>query len=827
MKHQQSNAHNHLILRAMRELPVCVALPLYRMHESKSYFKKLHLVSDVLLGSFRLYGHAIIKIAEAENAITDSMEPAIEMLMRKDSHGLWTTTIGKLIVELEKVNATKIAPEFASLFGVQIKSASQPPIKRMTVRYSIIDNKGKKQQVEVNNTPVELLINFRNKYIGHGTVFPEQECKEIFSTYEPVLEEMLSSLMECSAFQFTSATDGSNIHGYDKICNEAIILHFNGAKYAIESPVFITSNNNEHNPSLTHKQNTEIWDTADQNIIKTYPYFLALPYKKALEEEDSFKRLHLLKEVFLNYLKYLGLVTASEYFGSDLKIGAINNAFKSFLFRPQLGHWNAFLRNAIQALEEQKHQWFVKELPSYYNETEISVYASGGETAIGKLIEFRNRTLGHGTVPTDNECQALWVVNFGLLKELLVRLDFCKKYTLVSNDKTTTWRLMGTEITSVNSRNIMKSNVAILNAANQELSIVPFYIMPGSYFVKEVADKAKLMVYDQNTGNRIVFFSPENIYGETNNTIVLDQLHLLLREKEKQDPVSLDAIDSDFWQQLIKNNNEATLNTLWAEKKIIRGIYQERQDAEIALRSWIGARAGLFFLAAEAGSGKTNLLVEMMRQYAERGIDTILLRGNRFRTADIWQELCYRLNLNLDCNIKSGLFFKYDQQNPLMILIDGANEHPDAQQLFQSILHFLDEHKGGNIKIVLSWRVNVKSELPQAEDKYEVIVYNDAKENNREENVIARSAYWLKPLNKLEIEGAWNMYVTDKQSKTCRKPRFTFEELTYHDRALSEQLDNPLLLRLFLELSNGKKLPKHKERYVSIWNLYHEKLIAQ
>ena len=59
----------------------------------------------------------------------------------------------------------------------------------------------------------------------------------------------------------------------------------------------------EITPSDTTK--TDIpWDTADKYIITTYPYFLAHPYKRALEEEDGFKSLHLLKEVFLNYLKY-------------------------------------------------------------------------------------------------------------------------------------------------------------------------------------------------------------------------------------------------------------------------------------------------------------------------------------------------------------------------------------------------------------------------------------------------------------------------------------------------------------------------------------------
>jgi hypothetical protein len=160
-------------------------------------------------------------------------------------------------------------------------------------------------------------------------------------------------------------------------------------------------------------------------------------------------------------------------------------------------------------------------------------------------------------------------------------------------------------------------------------------------------------------------------------------------------------------------------------------------------------------------------------------------------------------------------------------LIDGANENSNSKDLFDSIIQFLDQYKVGQIKVVLSWRVNTKSELPQADEQFESIVYNDSNDSNREENLIARSCYWLKPLNKVEVEGAWNKYINDKQDKVRRKPNFSYEELTYHDRSLSDQLDNPLLLRLFLELNNGKGLPKSRGGFTSIWSLYHEKLISQ
>ena len=816
------DSRNKLIL----ELPIHVSWPIWRLEKTPNYFKKLHLISDVLLGCLRLYGHALIKIAELENAINEGVEQSIETLLSKDSHGLWSSTIVKLIQELDKNKSIYLSPELASLFGVNIKTVKQPSMKKMTVRNTVIDGKGQKQLVEVTNIPVELLINFRNKYVGHGTVYSEAESKQIYEVYEPVFSAFLEALCACYTFQFKDAATGFTLHGSGQSCNGSVVLDYQGRLFSFTSLEQLAVEAIQLD-SIEAQPSSLPLDEHDTLIIETYPYFLAHPYKRALEEVDSFKRLHLLKEVFLNYLKYLGLLTASEYFNSNLKIGEINRAFKNFLYRPQFGHWNAFMRSAIQALNEHNHHWFVKELSGYYEAIETVPYAAHGETSIGKLISFRNHYLGHSTVPSEEKCIALWQENFGILKDLLVKLDFCKNYTIVSSDKTVSWRLMGDDIIQVNLRQKLKSNVAMLNAANEELSIVPFFILPGEYFIKEVSERAKLMVYEQNTGSRIVFFSPESVHGETNNEKVLEQLNLMIREKEKQEPVSMKDLDEVSWKALLKENNEATIQSLLSEKKVIKGIYQERQDAEVALRSWVGARAGLFFLAAEAGSGKTNLLVEMNRQYSERGLDTILLRGNRFRTPNIWEELCYRLNLTPESSLEEAVFVKYEQENPLMILIDGANENANSKALFDSIIEFLEKYKGGHIKIVLSWRVNTKSELPQADDKYEFIIYSDAKEGNRDDNVIARSCHWLKPLNKVEVEGAWNKYVSDKQDTVRRKPNFSYEELTYHDRSLSDQLDNPLLLRLFLELNNGKGLPKSRGGFISIWTLYHEKLISQ
>jgi hypothetical protein len=127
------NEENNLQNR-LGQLPVHVSFPLYNLSCSSNYFKKLHLISDVLLGFFRLYGYAIISIAERENIINELLEQSIETLITKDSHGLWSSTIVKLIQELDRQKSNALSPELASLFGVSLKSVKQPNIKRMTIR---------------------------------------------------------------------------------------------------------------------------------------------------------------------------------------------------------------------------------------------------------------------------------------------------------------------------------------------------------------------------------------------------------------------------------------------------------------------------------------------------------------------------------------------------------------------------------------------------------------------------------------------------------------------------------------------------------------------
>jgi tetratricopeptide (TPR) repeat protein len=67
-----------------------------------------------------------------------------------------------------------------------------------------------------------------------------------------------------------------------------------------------------------------------------------------------------------------------------------------------------------------------------------------------------------------------------------------------------------------------------------------------------------------------------------------------------------------------------------------------------------------------------------------------------------------------------------------------------------------------------------------------------------------------------EMKGAWENYAT--KDKARYKPLFTFDAIAEFDRGIYNQINNPLILRLFLEIYNGKPLPKKGNKHLHIWS---------
>ena len=570
----------------------------------------------------------------------------------------------------------------------------------------------------------------------------------------------------------------------------------------------------------------------DEKLIASLPYVIAYPLRQTLLEKYAPQRISYLKDTFLNYLKYLGLLTASEFFNSSINDRSMVALFHKNLMETAFGKWNDYIRNALIFLKQQNHSFFCTELPAYYElvETgnkvkkfkgEIEYQDANGDTqhivqssitSIGMLINFRNRYLGHGLTLDTEKSEELWALYFPIFRSLLEQMSFAQHYPMFKKEHGETYLLQSAVIESVEMSNSADANIWIQHTSGNTLNILPFFIVPGEVAMTK-EDKAQVFTYESYTGKTIKFFSPEGIEKQTSGKI-LEKLNLLLRDKQKEIPFTPDTFSKEIFLKRIEEENKLLLDTLISEKKIIPGVYQHREQMEIKLREWIGARANVFFIAAEAGSGKTNLLAEIQRQYTEISYPVLLIRAGRMEKITLKEQVAYLLNIDEQEGLEKYSAIAGTQAEPTFILIDGLNEANNAEAIWQEIMDWSKIIEPGSIKFVITNRANTKADLDRYKTEESALNFLYG-ENKDHEKGLGAYAFWLTPLDMNEMKGAWENYVAKDKSRY--KPLFSFDDIATFDRAIYNQINNPLVLRLFLEIYNCKNLPKKGGNHLHIW----------
>jgi hypothetical protein len=569
----------------------------------------------------------------------------------------------------------------------------------------------------------------------------------------------------------------------------------------------------------------------DELLLDKLPYVIAYPLKQTLLEKHPWTKINLLKDSLLNYLKYLALLSASEFFNSDIKNKAMVALFYQNLGETSFGKWNHYIREVLQFLKENNHTFFCPELAAYYHQVEISKKAATykGEieyidnngdiqlkkqeaTGIGMLINFRNRYLGHGLTLDASAAENLWQTYFPIFRTLLEQLTFPDDYPMLKNEDDKTWLLHSPNLISIDKINANNENIWLQNKAGKYLNILPFYIVPGELAVS-ASENAKLFAYESFTGKTIQFFSPEGAIKQTSGRI-LEKLKLLLKDKQSETVYSTEAFTKELFLKRIEAENKILLDILINEKKVIPGVYQHREEIESNLRGWIGASANVFFIAAEAGSGKTNLLVEMQNQYTERGYPSLLVRAARMEKITLKAQIAYLLNIDPNIGLENYTAIAGTQAEPTFILIDGLNEASNALAIWDELLDWSERIEPGTIKFVVTSRANSKKDVERYPilDKHLGFLYGENKDN---ENGLSAYTTWLTPLDMNEMKGAWENY--KKADKSRYKPLFTFEDIAIFDRSIYDQINNPLVLKLFLSIYNNKPLPKKGNKQLHIW----------
>ena len=570
----------------------------------------------------------------------------------------------------------------------------------------------------------------------------------------------------------------------------------------------------------------------DIALIDSLPYVIAYPLQQTLLEKHPWTKINLFKDTFLNYLKYLGLLSASEFFNSDIKDKGMVLLFQQNLIETAFGKWNHYIRESLKFLKEQNHTLFCPELATYYelvetgnkskkHKGEIEFIDANGDiqlkkqeaTSIGMLINFRNRYLGHGLTLDAQKAEELWQEYFPIFRNLLEQLSFAKDYPMLKREDGITYLLHSSEIITIDSNSASQSSIWIQNKEGKEMDILPFFIVPGEVSLAK-EDKEQMLTYESYTGKTIKFFSPEGTEKQTSGKL-LEKLNLLLRDKQKEVPFTPQQFIKEEFLNRIADENKLLIETLINEKKIIPGVYQHMEEMEIKLREWIGARANIFFIAAEAGSGKTNLLAEIQKQYVEWESPSLLIRAGRMEKQSLKAQIAYLLNIDLEQGLENYTSLAGTQAAPTFILIDGLNEASHAEAIWQEILSLSTIFEPGSLKFVVTNRANTKADLERylISDKAQELLYGENKEN---EKGLGAYAYWLTALDMIEMKGAWENYV--EKDKARFKPQFTFDAIAEFDRGIYNQINNPLILRLFLEIYNGKSLPKKGNKHLHIWS---------
>lgn len=567
------------------------------------------------------------------------------------------------------------------------------------------------------------------------------------------------------------------------------------------------------------------------SLFANLPYVIAYPLKRAVTEQYPVQKVNLLKDTFLNYLKYMGLLAASEFFNSPFKDKRMVALFQSSIAEPSFGTWNHFIRETISYLEQNNHSFFCPELPKYYDEVETGKkrklfkgeiefidgngdiqYKKQEATAIGMLINFRNRYLGHGLTLDPTTAQNLWNEYYPIFRDLLLRMTYSVDYPMFKTEHGETYRLVSDQIQSCEKQTPATGNVWMENSLGKSMDILPFFIVPGEVAIAKEG-KEQILTYESYTGRTIKFFSPEGTEKQTSGKI-LERLNILLRDKQKEQPYSPEAFTKEIFLARVREENALIYETLTSEKKVIPGVYVHRKEIEIELRQWIGARANIFVVAAEAGSGKTNLLVEMQQQYASRDLPTLLIRAGRMEKTSLAEQLCYLLNIDSSVGLAEYYTIAGTQEAPTMVLIDGLNEAHNAESLWQELFEISKYFTPGSLKFVVSTRANNSAEVNRYTISSEHVnqLYGESNDNELQ---VSAFVHWLTALSMEEMKEAWDFYV--KKDKNKFKPLFAFDDLATFDRSLYNQLSNPLVLRLFLETYQGKGLPKKGTLHLDVW----------
>ncbi len=446
----------------------------------------------------------------------------------------------------------------------------------------------------------------------------------------------------------------------------------------------------------------------EKKIVDTYPSLIAVPFARLHEYQEVSSKKDQLLETTTNLFKYLALVVETEYLMGDHVLPELTAIIEDDLSSNiPVSAWPMFLASAIPAMEDEGHEFFVAELPDYFrrmnefkdnrppSREQVRLHNHGfwdeeGEFVqqinttgrFNALIKYRNNRAHKPNLP-EAHAQAEFEHYYQVLLDCLEAMAWCVDYPLYKQEEGQTHRLMGTSPVTEESfpaSDTKEGNLYLGHPRDQSLLLlVPLFIVPRDYLPEPGAD---LFFYDAYTGKRLVYVSPEGHSENIEGTV--ERWRQLIQGKRVLWPLlGKSALNAE---EIFRRSRKVTGHTrenLRQMGKVIKGLYYSRQEIETNLMGWPGSMPPLLALRSAAGGGKTCLMDHLAGQWQEEELPVLFIRAQGLEQTDLLKLVQDRLRLEPEVTF-SDLAGALNQ--PLLILVDGLNEHAHPNDFLASIL---------------------------------------------------------------------------------------------------------------------------------------------
>ncbi|MCX6272712.1 MAG: hypothetical protein NTU44_16145 [Bacteroidetes bacterium] len=471
---------------------------------------------------------------------------------------------------------------------------------------------------------------------------------------------------------------------------------------------------------------TSLDDAWEAKMADQLPFPVAFHLKHLRQENYPWD--FLLKDMLHILLKYLAIVAASDYLHSSNDPDFdINEQLQNLRLNMSEGHWLRLLRTCSAS----KRPLMINELNEIFNTTEMGPYyakISWPETNIktdnagilSTLVTLRNKLLGHGKSPSENDKQLLTPQILGLFRSALYLYQPVWSYDLVYvfERKTMTRSLVLRGTTDFSEPDIQTgtfpSKCFLTKQGHVAVNLFPLVLSDKPKLASQVTlidlqseqyilDHIDNHYHPEYVGVGGASYKPANQYSALNH---------IFEEKKvwtKRQDVVLEDIFQKLKEKTLNNIEDIEYNNIYKTRS-----YFHRKDIEQFLNSFTeDQESRALIVSGVSGCGKTTSLLHFSNTLLEMGQHVLLIRAIELpervqKPKEFKRWIVEYLGYN-------GIFaevleyVKTAGTGKLVIIIDGLNEFTavgrDASKLFNNINHFLANYQqSGGLKVMVTIR---------------------------------------------------------------------------------------------------------------------------